>query len=163
MRGLGQGSSILMSLSMIFIKNQQRTIGVDVKRIKKTAESILAFLNIPNHELSILLLDNKGITEINKKYLSRNRPTNVISFALNEGEFGNINPHVLGDVVISVEKAQEQAKIKGKTLEEEISFLLIHGILHLLGYDHVKGKRERERMREKEKEVYRFVMQKELL
>ena len=147
---------------MIFIKNQQSTIPIEVKRIRKMAKSILSFLNIPNHELSILLLDDKGITEINKKYLNRNRPTNVISFSLTEGEFGSINPQVLGDVVISVEKALEQAEINGKTPGEEISFLLIHGILHLLGYDHIRGKGERKRMRGKEKEVYKVVMGKKL-
>jgi len=145
---------------MILINNQQQIIPVDKKRIRKSAESILSFLGIPGHELSILLLDNRGIREINKKYLGRNRATNVISFALHEGKFGNINPHVLGDVVISVEKAQEQAEIRGTTLVEEITFLLIHGILHLLGYDHVRGKGERKRMREKEKEVYRCVTEK---
>jgi probable rRNA maturation factor len=146
---------------MILIRNQQKAIQLNQKRIKKTAECILEYLKISDHELSILFLDNKGITAINKKYLGRNRPTNVISFSLQEGEFGNINPQVLGDAVISVEKAQEQAEIKGTSLEEEITFFLIHGILHLLGYDHVKGKGERARMRKKEKEVHRFVMGKE--
>jgi probable rRNA maturation factor len=148
---------------MILLKNQQQLIPVGERRIKKIAEKILNYLGISSNELSILFLDNRGITEINKKYLKRNRPTNVISFALNEGECRNINPRVLGDVVISVEKAQEQAGINGTTLEEEISFLLIHGILHLIGYDHVKGQGERKRMKEKEREVYRFVMRKELL
>jgi probable rRNA maturation factor len=147
---------------MILLKNQQQLIPVGERRIKKIAENILNYLGISSHELSILFLDNRGIAEINKKYLKRNRPTNVISFALNEGECRNINPQVLGDVVISIEKAQEQVGTNGTTLEEEISFLLIHGILHLLGYDHVRGKGERERMREKEKEVYKVMMGKKL-
>jgi probable rRNA maturation factor len=147
---------------MVFIKNQQKIIPVEAKKIKKAAERILASLRISGYELSVLLLDNKGIRAVNKKYLNRNRPTNVISFSLTEGEFGNINPQVLGDVVISVEKALEQAEINVTTLGEEISFLLIHGILHLLGYDHVRGKGERKRMREKEKEVYKVVMGKKL-
>jgi len=147
---------------MVFIKNQQQIIPVEAKKIKKAAERILASLRISGYELSVLLLDNKGIRAVNKKYLNRNRPTNVISFSLTEGEFGNINPQVLGDVVISVEKALEQAEINVTTLGEEISFLLIHGILHLLGYDHVRGKGERKRMREKEKEVYKVVMGKKL-
>ena len=147
---------------MILLKNQQKIIPVGERRIKKIAENILNYLGISSHELSILFLDNRGITEINKKYLKRNRPTNVISFSLTEGEFGNINPQVLGDVVISIEKALEQAEINGKTPGEEISFLLIHGILHLLGYDHIRGKGERKRMRGKEKEVYKVVMGKKL-
>ncbi|MCX5885098.1 MAG: rRNA maturation RNase YbeY [Proteobacteria bacterium] len=135
-------------------------IPVEAKKIKKAAERILASLRISGYELSVLLLDNKGIRAVNKKYLGRNRPTNVISFSLAEGEFGNINPHVLGDVVISAEKVLEQAETRGTSLEEELTFLLIHGILHLLGYDHVKVQGERKRMREKEKEVFRYVTEK---
>ena len=147
---------------MVFIKNQQKIIPVEAKKIKKAAERILASLRISGYELSVLLLDNKGIRAVNKKYLNRNRPTNVISFSLTEGEFGNINPHVLGDVVISVEKALEQAETRGTSLEEELTFLLIHGILHLVGYDHEKKGSEREKMRKKEKEVYKVVMGKKL-
>lgn len=147
---------------MVFIKNQQEIIPVEAKKIRKAAERILASLRISGYELSVLLLDNKGIRAVNKKYLNRNRPTNVISFSLTEGEFGNINPHVLGDVVISVEKALEQAEIRGTSLEEELTFLLIHGILHLVGYDHEKKGSEREKMRKKEKEVYKVVMGKKL-
>jgi probable rRNA maturation factor len=147
---------------VVFIKNQQEIIPVEAKKIRKAAERILASLRISGYELSVLLLDNKGIRAVNKKYLNRNRPTNVISFSLTEGEFGNINPHVLGDVVISVEKALEQAEIRGTSLEEELTFLLIHGILHLVGYDHEKKGSEREKMRKKEKEVYKVVMGKKL-
>lgn len=142
---------------MILLKNQQKVISLNQKRIKKAAEHILGYLGIADHELSILLLDNKGITDLNKKYLGRNRPTNVISFSLNEGEYGDLNPTILGDVVISVEKAHEQAEIKGTSLEGEIIFLLIHGILHLLGYDHEKKKAEQKKMENKEKEVLQFV------
>ena len=145
---------------MVFIKNQQEIIPVEAKKIRKAAERILASLRISGYELSVLLLDNKGIRAVNKKYLNRNRPTNVISFSLTEGEFGNINPHVLGDVVISVEKALEQAETRGTSLEEELTFLLIHGILHLVGYDHEGKRDERSKMEEKEKEVYRFVTKK---
>jgi len=147
---------------VVFIKNQQEIIPVEAKKIRKAAERILASLRISGYELSVLLLDNKGIRAVNKKYLNRNRPTNVISFSLTEGEFGNINPHVLGDVVISVEKALEQAETRGTSLEEELTFLLIHGILHLVGYDHEKKGSEREKMRKKEKEVYKVVMGKKL-
>jgi probable rRNA maturation factor len=147
---------------MVFIKNQQEIMPVEAKKIRKAAERILASLRISGYELSVLLLDNKGIRAVNKKYLNRNRPTNVISFSLTEGEFGNINPQVLGDVVISVEKALEQAETRGTSLEEELTFLLIHGILHLVGYDHEKKGSEREKMRKKEKEVYQFVTGKEL-
>ena len=93
-------------------------------------------MECPDSEVSILLVDDLQIEEMNTKYLGRIGPTNVISFSMTEGEFGDINPHVLGDVVISVETADRQAKENKSSLDEMVDFLLIHGILHLLGYDH---------------------------
>jgi probable rRNA maturation factor len=98
-------------------------------------------------------VDDPQITEINKTYLHRNRPTDVISFSQIEGAFSHLTTRLLGDVVISLETAQRQAQENNKTLQDEIAFLLIHGILHLLGFDHGgSGKRARE-MRAKEKEL----------
>ena len=87
-------------------------------------------------EVSILLVDDHQIKEINKKYLHRNRPTDVISFSQIEGEGNPENAHLLGDVVVSVETAQRQAQESHTSLQDEVTFLLIHGMLHLLGYDH---------------------------
>jgi probable rRNA maturation factor len=87
-------------------------------------------------ELSILLLDDEGIRELNRTYLKRNRPTDVISFPQNEVLCRPAGRRLLGDVAISVETAQRQAAQAGEPLREEFAFLLIHGILHLLGYDH---------------------------
>jgi probable rRNA maturation factor len=84
----------------------------------------------------LLLLDNEGIRDINRLYLNRDYPTNVIAFSQIEGEFGNINPGILGDVVISVEQAWHDAEENDLPLEDEMDFLVIHGILHLLGYEH---------------------------
>jgi probable rRNA maturation factor len=104
-------------------------------------------------ETSILLVDDRQIKVINKKYLHRNRPTDVISFSQIEGEFGHINTRLLGDVVISVETARRQAKEASTTLQYEIAFLLIHGILHLLGYDHESSAEKAREMKVKEKEL----------
>lgn len=104
-------------------------------------------------EISILLVDDLQITEINRTYLHRNRPTDVISFSQIEGAFSPLDNRLLGDVVISLETAQRQAEEENTTLQDEIAFLLIHGILHLLGYDHEgSGKRARE-MKAREKEL----------
>ena len=89
-----------------------------------------------DRELSLLLVDNKEIKDINRQYLNRDCPTNVISFSQIEGEFGNLNPKILGDIVISVEKAQSDADEGGLSLEDGIDYLFIHGILHLTGYNH---------------------------
>jgi len=83
-----------------------------------------------------VLVDNAQIQVINKQYLNRDYATNVIAFSQLEGDFGDLNPNLLGDVVISVERAQSDGIAGGLTLEDELDFLFIHGLLHLLGYEH---------------------------
>jgi probable rRNA maturation factor len=95
------------------------------------------------------------ITELNRLYLGRNHPTNVLSFALSEGAFGDLNPFLLGDIIISVERTLTDAQSAGLPFEDELDFLMIHGILHLIGYDHENvSVREKRRMHEKEKDLF---------
>ena len=98
-------------------------------------------------------MDDNQIRVLNRKYLHRNRPTDVISFSQIEGEFNHINAKLLGDVVISVETARRQSREVNSTLQDEITFLLIHGILHLLGYDHEGSPKKSREMEVKEKEL----------
>ncbi len=100
-------------------------------------------MNQLDKEIGIVFVDDPQIRELNQRYLKRDRPTNVISFPMAQGEFPEINPQLLGDVVISVETAVREAKESGLSFEEEVAFLLIHGILHLTGYDHTGGGRPR--------------------
>jgi probable rRNA maturation factor len=111
--------------------------------IRRLARTILRELNHPDKEIGILFVDDRQIRNLNERYLKKNRPTNVISFPMAQGEFSEINPQLLGDVVISVETAIREAQESGLSLEEEIAFLLIHGILHLVGYDHTEEDRQR--------------------
>jgi probable rRNA maturation factor len=112
-------------------------------------------LEFPDGELSLLIVDNDEIREINRDYLERDRPTNVISFAMQEGEGGGVQPQLLGDVVISAERAAEDAAEAGVPFEHELVFLLLHGILHLLGYDHERGTEEQAaEMEAKEREIF---------
>ena len=97
---------------------------------------ILRQLKCRDRELSLLLVGDRKIQEINKKYLNRDYPTNVIAFPQREGKFAYLNPHIMGDVVISVERALSDAREGDLTLEDELDFLAIHGILHLIGYNH---------------------------
>ena len=95
--------------------------------------------NTLDFELSIFFTDNETIRNLNSKYRKIDKATNVLSFSMREGEkfpFQNI----LGDVVISLEKAEEEAKKENLKIKDKIVILLIHGILHLLGYDHVLDK-----------------------
>jgi probable rRNA maturation factor len=110
------------------------------------------------HEVSIVIVDDEEITRLNRQYFHRNRPTNVISFPMAAGEHGAINPQILGDVVISAEAARSQAGAGGGETEEEILFLLGHGILHLVGYDHEGSPAERRKMEAKEQELFSFLV-----
>ena len=139
----------------ILIENRQTAIKIERRRIRGTVSRILKILNCAGKEISISFTDDEKIKKLNKQYLGRNKPTNVLSFSLQEGEYGNINPQTLGDVVISVETAQKDA-VNGKlTFEQEIDFLIIHGILHLLGYNHENTTAEEtKKMIRKEKELF---------
>ena len=108
-------------------------------------------------EVSIVIVNDKEITRLNRQYLQRNRPTNVIAFPMAFGDPFALNPNLLGDVVISAETAKRQALAVGGKTEEEILFLMIHGILHLLGYDHEKSPDDHREMEAKERELFHEV------
>lgn len=104
------------------------------------------------------IVDDARIREINRDYLQRDKPTNVISFAMQEGEGSGINPLLLGDVVISAETAARDAAEASLPCERELQFLLLHGILHLLGYDHERGSEEDARQMEaREQELFALI------
>jgi probable rRNA maturation factor len=119
---------------------------------RKSAEKTLALEKSENCEVSILLTDDSEIRELNLLYRQVDAPTDVLAFAMREGEDGDANSDILGDVVISIPTADRQAKEYGHSLEAELSLLVAHGILHLLGYDHAE-KDEAEIMQEKQKEI----------
>jgi probable rRNA maturation factor len=109
-------------------------------------------------ELSVTFVSNERIQEINREYRDKDRPTDVISFALEEmgeGELeivGNDIPRILGDIIISVPKAREQAEEYNHSFMRELGFLAVHGLLHLLGYDHMNEKDEKQ-MFDRQKEI----------
>ena len=127
--------------------------------IKKVANTVARTVKLAkNTEASILIVDNNYIQELNLIYRGQNTPTDVLSFAMNElGEdepdidfSGEVN--VLGDIVISLEKALEQSQEYGHSLERELGYLVVHGMLHLLGYDH-ETEAERKLMRALEEKI----------
>lgn len=92
---------------------------------------------------------------LNRRYRGLDKTTDVLSFSLREGKFPHIQPGILGDIVISVPVAARQAREQGHPLRREIERLLVHGLLHLLGYDHEQGKKEALRMSRKEQQLVR--------
>lgn len=85
---------------------------------------------------SIVFVDDDQIHKLNKTYRNKNKPTDVLAFAMQEGEFASVSPNVLGDVVVSVPTATKQAARAKRPLMEEVTMLVTHGLLHLLGWDH---------------------------
>lgn len=118
----------------------------DDARVERDARSVLARFDLPEPELSVLLTDDTLIHQLNRDYRGKDRPTDVLSFSQREGEDMPSPVDVLGDVVISVETAGRQAAERGRTLDDEVRLLLVHGILHLLGYDHEEDEAEAEEM-----------------
>lgn len=99
-------------------------------------------------ELSLVLTDDPGITVLNQDYLGRVGPTNVLAFPMGEGQFAGLNPGLLGDVVVSVDTAWREAGDNGLDPGEHFMRLIIHGILHLLGHDHLQDEAQAQAMEE---------------
>jgi probable rRNA maturation factor len=140
------------------IRNNQNKIKINKRNIRGTVLKILKILDCVDKEISLSFVDDENIKQLNKQYLGRDKATNVISFSLQEGEYSDINPQIMGDIIVSVETAQRDA-IKGNlTVTQEFEFLIIHGILHLLGYNHENTtKKETNKMRQKEKDLFNAI------
>lgn len=110
-------------------------------------------LGLTDAELSILLINDIQMQEMNRLYRDKDKSTDVLAFSMRDGQYPDINPDILGDIVISLPTAKRQAKENNHGIYNEIAVLLIHGILHLIGYDHERGKNEELRMRRKERKV----------
>jgi probable rRNA maturation factor len=102
-------------------------------------------------------VDDPRIAKMNRSYLDHDGPTNVISFSMREGEFGDINPHLLGDVIISADTCAKEAQEAGISMEDRLDQLLIHGILHIFGYDHIHSEAEAKVMETKSDELAALV------
>jgi probable rRNA maturation factor len=122
----------------------------DVSRafVRRWAERMLSCLDLAEAELSVVVTDDREIRELNKVFRHRDRPTDVLAFAMREGEpLGGAaaargSREMLGDVVISVETARRQARQRRRPLDAEVRMLLAHGVLHLVGYDHRSTREE---------------------
>lgn len=108
-------------------------------------------------EISVVITDDAELQDLNLAHRGLDKPTNVLAFPMLEGEFAEITPNLLGDLVISEETALKEAEKAGTTLDERMSQLLIHGILHLVGYDHEGGEKKLIEMEKKSLEILRLI------
>jgi probable rRNA maturation factor len=118
----------------------------------------LTELGLLDAELSLLLVDDARIQDLNRRYLNRDKPTNVLAFPMREGEFSTLHPHLLGDLVISVETAKRQSNRFGLDEMEMVILLMVHGVLHLIGYEHEGTKKGAREMTLKQKELFQQVI-----
>ena len=118
----------------------------ELKYLDEVIKYTLKSENALDSELDVIIVDNEYIHKINKEYRGVDRPTDVISFALEDEPDIKLDHRILGDIYISIDKAREQANEYGHSLKRELCFLTVHGVLHLLGYDHMKSKKDEEIM-----------------
>lgn len=141
----------------IDIANQQkkRHLSFLLRRlIRRAVKTTLAFEEFERScEVSVTVVDDETIREMNREHRGINRPTDVLSFPMFDEDFDDGEACVLGDVVISLERACLQAEQYGHSLKREVAFLTVHSVLHLLGYDHEEGKAEESEMFEKQEAV----------
>ncbi|NCC08014.1 MAG: rRNA maturation RNase YbeY [Clostridia bacterium] len=142
----------------VYITNKQKNVKVPSGLrilIRRSCNAVLEYENFEEPaEISVTFVDNEEIAQLNGQYRNKPQPTDVLSFPLGEDGKYDRNEEtgalLLGDIVISLEKAMEQANMYGHTLQREVAFLTVHSMFHLLGYDHENGGIEAVHMREKE-------------
>ena len=151
---------------MIYFLNDQEKFQITYAQkmlVRKAVESTLEYEGYKNNaEISVTFTDNEKIQKINNEFRGIDKATDVLSFPLTDYESNDV-PFVdeldgsLGDIVISLERANEQAEEFGHSFEREIAFLTVHSMLHLLGYDHVNSEEEELDMRKRQSDVLKIM------
>jgi len=137
----------------ICIHNRQRAVAIHTAAVKKQVLQIMAYLGCPEQELSVVFGSDRLLQELNRTYRHKNRPTNVLAFPQSSTYAGEPVSAMLGDVLVSLPTAAREARDLNQALEERVVYLLLHGILHLLGYEHEGSAAQRRRMEAREQEV----------
>ena len=145
----------------VLITNAQNTVKIPSGLrilIRRSCNAVLEYEKFDGPaEISVTFVDNARIAELNAQYRNKPMPTDVLSFPMGEDGAYDIDEDngckILGDIVISMERAMEQAELYGHTLQREVAYLTVHSMLHLLGYDHETGGLAAVHMREKEEAV----------
>ena len=137
----------------ICIHNRQRAVAIHTTVVKKSVLQIMAYLGCSEQELSVVFSNDRLLQELNRTYRHKDRPTNVLAFSQSPTYAGEPASTMLGDVIVSLPMAAREAHDLNQSLEERVIYLLLHGILHLLGYEHEGSAAQRRRMEALEQEV----------
>ncbi|MBI3805538.1 MAG: rRNA maturation RNase YbeY [Nitrospirae bacterium] len=143
----------------IFIQNKQRTHRINQRNISKWLRQILLLQKCEKAEIGVIFVNDRQIRTYNRDYRRKDKPTDVLSFSMREGMGGALHPEFLGDVMISLERSAEEASMYGRAPNEQLLILLIHGVLHLLGYDHERSSQEARRMQRREHLLFKRIYQ----
>lgn len=146
-----------MKKMTVLLNNQQDQFPLNGNKLIQTAQNILNLLDRADAELSLSVIDDDTMATLNRQYRQRQGPTNVLAFSMREGLFTEIAPQVLGDVIISAQTAERERLAMEISLEERINMLLIHGILHLIGYDHERSEIDAVAMHDKEEALLSLI------
>nr|MBF0222130.1 rRNA maturation RNase YbeY [Desulfobulbaceae bacterium] len=138
-----------------------RHYGISIKRLIKTADTMLKLCGQASSELSVLLVSDQAMQALNKQYRNKDRPTNVLSFPLRDADEAEDSMSPLGDIVISTDTAALEAQLHKIPVQARLNRLLVHGLIHLLGYDHERSDSEHTIMTNKENELYEHLVQHE--
>jgi probable rRNA maturation factor len=141
----------------ILLQNRKNQSRITNQSLRKKTALILNALGCKNFQISILITDDQDIQEINKNYRNIDKPTNVLSFPMDDESMVIPGVKILGDLVISEDTAIKEAETAQISLDQRISQLLVHGILHLFGYDHEISDKEDEKMTKKSIELISLI------
>lgn len=137
----------------VLVRSQLRRVRIDQSRLTRLAQATLSLVGERTADLGVMLIGDRSMRRLNRQYRKKDRTTDVLAFSMREAP---ASPSTfIGDVVISVPTAAKQANQLGRSLDEELIVLLVHGILHLCGYDHERSERDARHMQQRERWVLR--------
>ena len=137
----------------VLVRSQLRRVRIDQSRLTRLAQATLSLVGERTADLDVMLIGDRSMRRLNRRYRKKDRTTDVLAFSMREGS--GPPSALIGEVVISVPTAAKQANQLGRSLDEELIALLVHGILHLCGYDHERSERDARHMRQRERWVLR--------
>lgn len=142
----------------IVVQNRQRTVRLDTRQVKRQLLRVMTYLGCQDRELSVVFANDHLLHELNRTYRDKDRPTNVLAFPQEPIDTVGPSARLLGDVVLSLSTADREARCLEQPLETRVVYLLIHGLLHLLGYDHEQSDAAQQRMEALEQELLAYLM-----
>ena len=141
----------------VTMSNRQRRVAVRTPLVKRQTWRMMRYLDCQDRELSVVFVHDEGMRSLNREYRSKDRSTNVLAFPQCQTYPGEPETQMLGDIVVSLPTAAREALDLGQSLEERVVFLIAHGLLHLLGYDHEGSESQRLRMERREQEILSYL------